>query len=231
MTDTGVALSVPGSVGPNWLTLPEDISFQEWEKVGSRISMVGESMQWWIGDWANFGDRKWGDLPSIAARLGISYALVRDAAWVASRVPIAGRHANLSWTYHRAVASLDADSQNHLLNAAERHGWNRDELRRAAAARRLSESADGGGITYELDTDRKRHIAEKNYERLGILLGQTQAVADGLEAINLDAAMAVLKEDDARQWVEDSKKTRSALLRLAKRMRKESEHVDEEEAS
>lgn len=88
-----------------------------------------------------------------------------------------------------------------------------------------------GEKAYEPNTERKKAVAKRNYERLGILLGQVQAIADGVEAINLDAAMSLLRLGDANEWIGDIRRTRSALLSLSNLLRKESEHGHDEEVA
>lgn len=76
---------------------------------------------------------------------------------------------------------------------------------------------------FRLETDRQRSVARKNYERLGILFGQTQAIADGIEAINLEAALSVLKKSDAESWIDDAKRTIAALKTLSTRLKTEAD--------
>jgi hypothetical protein len=46
------------------------------------------------------------------------------------------RRDNLSFQHHAEVAALPADEQDRWLENAERHDWNRNELRRRLAAER-----------------------------------------------------------------------------------------------
>ena len=41
--------------------------------------------QWWIGDWANYGERRWGELKPTAELAGFDYGTVRTYGWVANR--------------------------------------------------------------------------------------------------------------------------------------------------
>jgi hypothetical protein len=45
---------------PNGLMLPDDISEQEWANVGFSLLFVNEADQYLVGDWYNYGVRRWG---------------------------------------------------------------------------------------------------------------------------------------------------------------------------
>jgi hypothetical protein len=42
------------------LTMPEDISEEEWLGVGDILGRINHCNKWNLGEWLRFGDRKWG---------------------------------------------------------------------------------------------------------------------------------------------------------------------------
>src|SRR5215467_8393012 len=64
----------------------QDLGKRDWLKAGHRLGTVGRCSQWWIGDWIRYGNSKWGEKYSEAARVtGYDPASLRNMAWVASR--------------------------------------------------------------------------------------------------------------------------------------------------
>src|SRR5690606_32519917 len=51
----GVTLTSTG------LAFERDLNFEEWERAGSEIFRVQQAWQWWVGDWINYGERKYGE--------------------------------------------------------------------------------------------------------------------------------------------------------------------------
>ncbi|MGH6693145.1 MAG: hypothetical protein ACREF4_20960 [Gammaproteobacteria bacterium] len=107
------------------LHLPAGISFVAWCGVGVELVRIEKGIQWWLGDWWNFGENKFGEEAYQAIReTGYESETIRKFAYVADRVPEVRRRLGVPWSYHDAVASLDADDQDEILDqvqaAAER---------------------------------------------------------------------------------------------------------------
>jgi len=82
------------------------------------------------GDWLTFGERKYGEMYAQALdETDYEYKTLRDAKYVAGKVGLSGRHDNLSFSHHKAVASLAPQEQKQWLDRAEDEGLTRDELR------------------------------------------------------------------------------------------------------
>ena len=60
----------------------------------------------------------------------LSTEMISRYASVARRVPARNRRPALSFTAHSAVARLPENEQRRMLAAAEKEGWNSDELRK-----------------------------------------------------------------------------------------------------
>ncbi len=59
------------------------------------------------------------------------YEALRDAVWVANNIEASRRRDNLTWGYHREVASLKPDQQDYWLFVAEDEGLSQSQLRAA----------------------------------------------------------------------------------------------------
>ena len=83
-----------------------------------------------IGDWYNEGDRVLGEEAPGYLR-GFEDVTVRQYSWVAGRVSPDTRVSTLAWTYHRAVAALEAPKQKEWLEKAQEENLSSKGLYRA----------------------------------------------------------------------------------------------------
>jgi N6-adenosine-specific RNA methylase IME4 len=121
---------LPGKVSRVGLVLPERMSRGQWFAVGETLKGIEKSIMWWIGDWLNYGERRYGEAYKQALdATDRSYQSLRDAKWVAGQFELSRRRDNLSWSHHREVAPLEVGAQERLLDAAEKNGWTRKKLR------------------------------------------------------------------------------------------------------
>jgi len=139
--DTKGAISLPGVPGKTKTTgliLRAGLSFKEWRQVGCRLRDIHHSSQWWLGDWCNYGERRFGEKYSQALEAtAYDYQTLRDFAYVAGRIELSRRRDNLSFSHHREVAPLAAADQKRWLDRADAEDWNRDELRSQLTRARL----------------------------------------------------------------------------------------------
>jgi len=93
--------------------------YEEWIAIGNTLQQVGASLNWWIGDWLNYGESKWGEMYAQAVETtGWDYDRLRHSKYVASRVQFGLRNPNLTWTHHKEIAHLERDEQAAWLNRA-----------------------------------------------------------------------------------------------------------------
>jgi hypothetical protein len=119
----------------------EGLSFEDWVGHGRRLGATARAVGWWIGDWVRFGNVRYGERYSRAARItGYDAQTLMNMAWVASRFEISRRREKLSWSHHAELVALDDDDQEAWLDAAEANRMSvrslREELRRARKAAR-----------------------------------------------------------------------------------------------
>ncbi|MGH2954666.1 MAG: LmbU family transcriptional regulator, partial [Thermoanaerobaculia bacterium] len=135
---TGTDLTLRG-VTETALELPDDLSFEDWQRMGETLGRIGRACQWWIGDWLNFGERAYGEKYTQAIEAtGYDYDTLNGFRWVAQEVESVRRRTNLSWSHHREVAALDPPDQEERLDRAEAEGWSVHELRKAVRTRSLA---------------------------------------------------------------------------------------------
>lgn len=129
--------------------LPENLPFDEWRSMWSRLRTVEGAIQWIQGDWLNFGAEHYkftefdllrgaanngnGHASKYASLLTFSedeYQTLRNRAWVARSIPLSRRRDKLNWSHHAEIARLPAPQQTRWLDHAEEHDWSVAELRR-----------------------------------------------------------------------------------------------------
>lgn len=114
-------------------SLKPGLDFRAWCEVGKSLSRASRSLQWWIGDWLNYGVKEYGDRKALAiqhaGQFGIGEDMLKHCMWVSEKV--INRLTSLSWTHHREVASLSPKEQKQWLKLAEDKEWSVSELRQA----------------------------------------------------------------------------------------------------
>lgn len=93
-------------------------TFEAWEEYGQKLHFVEGALQWLIGDWLNYGDRKYGELYSQALDAETSPQIWMNYKWVAGHVETSLRNEVLSWTHHLEVAKLPPEQQKKYLDLA-----------------------------------------------------------------------------------------------------------------
>lgn len=125
-------------------TFDDGISLEEWADIGKKAIRVSEAIQWIVGDWLNFGYKKFiealeensPDRREIGERYRIAleclpyeYGTLRNIAWISAQVPVSRRRDKLPFTHHQEVANLSPANQIKFLRLAEEKGWSRSKLR------------------------------------------------------------------------------------------------------
>src|SRR5216684_3749235 len=108
----------------NGLTPVGNPTFDEWQTCGAFLQEAEQSVQFWIGDWLNYGQKTWGTkYVEAIQKTGLDYQTLRDYKWVASHMPLSLRNDKLSFHHHRELASLEPEQQAYLLNKAVSESW------------------------------------------------------------------------------------------------------------
>lgn len=126
---------------------PENMEHPEWVAAGLSLGEMGRVNNWWVGDWLHYGNARWGEKYSEAARItGLDGKTLRNIAYVTSRFDLSRRRDKLHFTHHAEVAALDPGQQDVWLDRAI-------ELKLSAADLRLALKTDQRGLKAADDTD------------------------------------------------------------------------------
>ena len=135
----------------------EDLTFDEWDALGQQLAPVGKSIGFIIGDWINYGEKRWGDKYEEALqRTGLAYQTLAQYAYVARKVQFYCRQEKLGIEHHMVVAKLKtADEQKYWLDMAVKHNLGKRRLRKSINFGRLAtpeevqgDPADKGVVTH-----------------------------------------------------------------------------------
>ena len=109
----------------NKLTISDSINIDEWKQLGQSLKQVEGSVQFWIGDWARYGDKrgftgKYTD-PKVYNELeeitGLDRGTIQNYKSVAERTSSL-RNEDLSYNHHVEVAKLTPEKQESFLKRA-----------------------------------------------------------------------------------------------------------------
>lgn len=122
------------------LTIPEDITADEWGQMGLVLLHLQGSLQWLLGDWLAFGEtRQWGETyRQVAEEFGKEVETLWTYTFVARSVNYSIRIEELSFSHHRLVAGLktpdgspDVETQTYWLTQAKQNRWTLSQMREA----------------------------------------------------------------------------------------------------
>jgi len=126
------------------LVLPPDLSFEDYTEVGEFLFRLKaqreaelDTINWFIGDWLQFGEHKWGERYAQAVtETGLAYQTLANIQWtVAKFEDVSRRKERLTFTHHAAVAALPEADADELLDEAEEQGWSSYTVREHAQDR------------------------------------------------------------------------------------------------
>ena len=121
-------------------------SFDEWEQCGAFLKDIEGAVQWWIGDWVNYGEQAYGEKYSQAlAVTSTPQATLEQYAFTARNIRKLRRRKNLSFAVHSEIARLPTTKdQDNWLRRADDEQMTRAALRTALRlAKRKAHAAEG----------------------------------------------------------------------------------------
>jgi hypothetical protein len=120
------------------------LDFSKWIAAGRDLDRMHKSLNWWIGDWAEYGKGAYGErYRSASEALGIDEATIEQYAFVSRHVQKLTRINFLHWSHHREVATLKPKDQQHWLALASENKWSVSQLRQAIRASQAESKEDG----------------------------------------------------------------------------------------
>lgn len=152
-------------------------TFEQWSSCGEFIKNANGAVHFWIGDWLNYGERKYGEMYTQAIdETKYEYGTLSNDKWVASRIEPSRRRENLSFSHHQEIANLEPEEQEELLNLAEDQRLNRTNFRKVVGNYKLKLDLP------ELSEEEIKPIAEEEFDvakDLAIaLLGDVERIRD-----------------------------------------------------
>jgi hypothetical protein len=105
-----------GELNTTALTLPDDLTYDEWVEYGHQLDHVTRAAQCWLGDWWRFGSHRYGERAKAVDGIDWDFQTCANAGWVAGRIESSRRREVLPWSHHAEVAALDVADQEHFLD-------------------------------------------------------------------------------------------------------------------
>jgi len=136
-------------------------TWEEAEIVVNSLMRMDAAVNWWIGDAILFLEACFTEDYTQLFPEGYAAKSLANMRWVASRIQPSRRREPLSWSHHEAVASLDEQLQDELLQMAEEEGWTVKQIReaaRAAQGKLPAPKQDKDAIINELRTERDTYL-------------------------------------------------------------------------
>jgi hypothetical protein len=118
-------------------------SYERWDDYGLVLWGLGQAATWAVGDWIEYGEARYGEKYAAAQALTLrAPEALMKLSYVSRRFPISRRRKAVGWSLHADVAALPPDEADALLEAVEREGLTRVELRERLRARRELEGPE-----------------------------------------------------------------------------------------
>lgn len=94
------------------LRFNDNVTFEEWEAIGTSLSKEYSGLQWAIGDWINYGEYAFGEKYAQALdATHYNYGTLRNYASICARIPPPVRPSELLFHQIKHVAQLDDYAQ------------------------------------------------------------------------------------------------------------------------
>lgn len=104
-----------------------ELTFDEWKGVGNFLERAESGVQWWIGDWLNYGEGRpeYGDkYDQEESMFGRDYKTLSEYKSVARTFKFPDRSGNLPWTHYQVLCYAPPKVAKRLLSEAEPDGPN-----------------------------------------------------------------------------------------------------------
>lgn len=126
------------------LSMPDGTTLDDWTTQGHKLVIGFHQLNWYIGDWLNFGIEKFGPEAQTIALNTFQKTLpeLTRAIDVATKFPPDQRRPELSFSHHKHVVKLDDEQAKAVLDKAVQSGQSASEVKKAVAEIRESEGGD-----------------------------------------------------------------------------------------
>jgi len=114
----------------NGAAFKENATYADWEMFGKLVFVFGGAMMWYVGDWLNFGEKKFGEKYTQALEITkYDYGTLRNCAYVSGRYELKDRRQGLSWRHHADCARFELGDRTAILDMAEKQDMSSTQLR------------------------------------------------------------------------------------------------------
>lgn len=156
---------------PVSLRITGEVSFDEWSAIGAWLEAVQGGLQWWTGDWMNYGEAAFDEKYAQAIdATGWSISTLEVYSWVCRKIAPAQRRPDLSFSHHKEVADLKPAEQETWLAKAitgeDGEAWSSDRLRRELKKAKAAGSSIGVWVVVSAsdDADAEKLISQLTSE-------------------------------------------------------------------
>lgn len=168
---------------PTGLILAKDLTFEEWNAIGSSFGTALQTAAWCIGDWMCYGERKWGKqllmegaafdakkpdripshvFDSAIQSTGLDRNTLSNYASVCRKIPMEERRIKLSFGHHRLLAPLPSPQRLEWMSLLDSESNSVPTVKRLALSLRIA--ADSPRVVTEEEiTKRGEHAGHDNY--------------------------------------------------------------------
>ncbi len=125
--------------------------YEEWERCGAVLHQIDGAVQWWLGDWLNYGEHAYGEKYSQAlGATDYERRTLEDYAYVAANVPPTVRTVGVGWSLHKLLAPHPPREQTQWLaraaNGEDGVPWTHARLRTELRLAKRHEQYAGGDL-------------------------------------------------------------------------------------
>jgi len=97
--------------------MPDNLTFEQWAMVGQKIGEINKQISWWVGDWINYGEHKYGEKYSQAMEATeLDYGHLRNVASVARHFAPENRNQDLSFSHHALLTNIEIAEAKQIMN-------------------------------------------------------------------------------------------------------------------
>lgn len=153
--------SLHGELLPEGYVLPQGLTYDEWAAEGPTLVRMAQSAMWWVGDWLAYGEHHFGEkyVQAVEAT-GLALSTLKNAQWVADRIPPSERVESVPFSHHRAVASLDPKPRAELLAKVVEDGLSEHEVRARVREIKEAEAQQAGPGETVIEVPAEKSIEE-----------------------------------------------------------------------
>lgn len=137
-----IALERAGAITELGLDLSSggEITYEQYEALGSLLGRWRRSSGWWIGDWINYGEGAWGERYAQALHeTKLAEQTLLNMSYVCRQIPYERRLDGVDFSVHAVVAPLPPREQKAWLKKAKAGDWTVAELRARIKAKRTDQ--------------------------------------------------------------------------------------------